>query len=76
MILAIEIGAGIIVILAAYFLGRRMRPGAKQSSEAPGGPAPKKRKITDTKAFRQYAHGDIDHDTYREILEKNQKEGG
>jgi uncharacterized membrane protein len=83
MVLVFEIVAGIVAVLLAAFivivLMRRRRPGAAPHSEPSGAveaPAPKKRKVSDTKAFRQYAHGDIDHDEYREILEKNQKESG
>jgi uncharacterized membrane protein len=74
MTLVLEIAAAIVVIVGAIFLSRRR---AKANRAQPAGEAPKKnrRKITDTKAFRQYAHGDISHDTYREILEGNQKEG-
>jgi uncharacterized membrane protein len=84
MVLVLEILAGIAAVMLAAFivivLTRRRRSGAAPRIE-PGGavaaPAPKKtRKVSDTKAFRQYAHGDIDHDEYREILEKNQKESG
>jgi len=81
MILGLEIAAGVVVIVVAFFLGRRRKPGAapdaRVAAQAPGQEAPKKssRKITDTSAFRQYAQGDIDHDAYTEIVEGNIKDG-
>ena len=71
MILALEILAGIVLIVVAFVWGRKRR-GPTQNDQASKTPA---RKTTDTKAFRQYAAGDIDHDTYREMLEQIQKDG-
>lgn len=80
MILALEIGAAIVAALvAAVVLISRSRTrhianradplAAKQIIK-------KKKKTSDTQAFRKWATGDIDHDKYREILDKNAKEGG
>ena len=76
MIPVLEIVTGIVLVVIVFvWAKRRQKPGS--SGQASGSEPSKKppKRMTDTRAFRQYAHGDIDHDTYREILEKNQKEG-
>lgn len=75
MTVGLGIVAGIIILAAAFFLWSKRGRGAMPTNQASAKPvSKKKKKTTDTQAFRQWASGDIDHDKYRELLEQNEKE--
>jgi uncharacterized membrane protein len=78
MILAVGIVAAVVLVAIALTVWRKKGAAGRskdQWSAKAMSKSKKKKKMSDTQAFRQWAHGDIDHEKYTEILDKNAKEG-
>jgi len=75
MTLIVGIGAAIVLILVGLLLWTKRSQAAKRNQASQQAALKRaKKRTSDTQAFRAWAAGDIDHDKYTEILDRNAKD--